>query len=144
MAEAGEAGLGDAGHPGIGRLWKPVVNVWDLDVGEAFWSALSGLPVVGRIHSGTFSVLSDPDDPVGESKWILLQQVPAGQRGVNGGTHLDFRVDDVHVAVERAAAIGAKVVTPPAPFPEREPVLEWAVLEDPFGNEFCFVRWPLR
>lgn len=132
-------------HAGIGRLWKPVVNVWDLDVGEAFWSALSGLPPGGRIHSGTFSVLCDREDHEGDSKWILLQQVPRGQRGVNSGTHLDFRVDDVQVAVDRALAIGAHLVKPPALFPdEHEPVLEWAVLEDPFGNEFCFVRWPIR
>ena len=28
---------------GIAELWKPVVNVTDLDEGERFWSALAGL-----------------------------------------------------------------------------------------------------
>jgi predicted enzyme related to lactoylglutathione lyase len=129
---------------GIGTLWKPVVNVWDLDVGERFWSALCGLPVASRIHSGTFAVLADPDDALGEGMWLLLQQVPHGQRAAHAGTHLDVRVPDVAVAVEQAVAIGATVLRDAAPFPdERDPVLEWAVLEDPFGNVFCLVRWPL-
>jgi len=33
---------------GIAKLWKPVVNVCDLDEGERFWSALTGLPPTGR------------------------------------------------------------------------------------------------
>ena len=24
-----------------------------------------------------------------------------------------------------------------------EAMLEWAVMQDPFGNEFCIIRWPL-
>ena len=24
-----------------------------------------------------------------------------------------------------------------------EAVLEWAVMQDPFGNDFCIIRWPL-
>jgi hypothetical protein len=24
-----------------------------------------------------------------------------------------------------------------------EAVLEWAVMQDPFGNDFCIIRWPV-
>jgi hypothetical protein len=27
---------------------------------------------------------------------------------------------------------------------EDEPMLEWAVMQDPFGSEFCIIRWPLE
>ena len=61
-----------------------------------------------------------------------------------GGTHLDLWVDDVAEAVRQAERIGARVVKSPAPYPDStDPSLEWAVLSDPFGNQFCFVRWPL-
>jgi hypothetical protein len=40
---------------GIAKLWKPVINVTDLDAGESFWSAVSGLSPQGR--HGQFSVL---------------------------------------------------------------------------------------
>ena len=33
---------------GIAKLWKPVVNVCDLDEGEGFWSALTGPSPTGR------------------------------------------------------------------------------------------------
>lgn len=131
---------------GIARLWKPVINVTDLDEGERFWSAVSGLDPLGRIHDGTFSVLAESEDDVDgrDGSWILLQQVPAGQRSTDAGTHLDFRVDDVADAQRRIEAIGGTVVSPAGPFPDAtNPVLEWAVLADPFDNEFCIIRWPL-
>lgn len=133
-------------EPGIARLWKPVINVTDLDEAERFWSAVSGLTPQGRIHGGTFSVLAHHEDDVDQrdGSWILLQQVPADQRSLDAGTHLDFRVVDVADAQRRIEAIGGTVVRSAGPFPDAaEPVLEWAVLEDPFGNEFCIIRWPL-
>lgn len=129
---------------GIGRLWKPVVNVTDLDEGERFWSALIGLPPTSRHGDDTgerYAVLHDPDEP----QWLLLQLVPRDQTSWIGGTHLDLRVDDVADAVRRAEEIGAVTVRAPGPYPDADtPYLEWAVMRDPFGNEFCFVRWPLQ
>ncbi len=129
---------------GIGKLWKPVVNVTDLGEGERFWSALTGLVPQSRHGDDSgerYSVLADPDDPV----WVLLQRVPPDQGSWVGGTHLDLRVDDVAEAVRRTEEIGGVTLRPPAFYPSDEaPYLEWAVMSDPFGNEFCFVRWPLR
>lgn len=128
---------------GIAKLWKPVVNVTDLDVGERFWSALTGLVPASR-HGDEggdrYSVLSDPEEPL----WMLLQRVPDDQASWIGGTHLDLRVDDVAEAVRRTEEIGGFTVTHPGLYPSgSQPYLEWAVMRDPFGNEFCLVRWPL-
>jgi predicted enzyme related to lactoylglutathione lyase len=126
---------------GIAKLWKPVVNVTDLDVGERFWSAVSGLSPMGR--HGQFSVLDSPDadDRAG---WMLLQLVPSRDDCMHGGTHLDFRVDDVTAAVVRIEQVGGTVVRAPEIYrPDGEDMLEWAVMLDPFGNQFCVIRWPL-
>ncbi len=125
---------------GIAKLWKPVINVTDLDEGERFWSAVSGLSPQGR--HGQFSVL-DADDRAEAAGWVLLQLV-AEQSGP-GGTHVDFRVDDVARAVAEIEEIGGVVVKPPGMYaPDGIDLLEWAVMKDPFGNEFCIIRWPLE
>lgn len=73
-----------------------------------------------------------------------LQLVPAGQVSTSSGTHLDFRVDDVTVAARQIEAIGGLVVRRPDFYaPDGEALLEWAVMQDPFGNDFCIIRWPL-
>ena len=128
---------------GIAQLWKPVVNVTDLDEGERFWSAVTGLSATSR-HGDDggerYSVLRDDDDPL----WMLLQLVPSDQSSWIGGTHLDLRVDDVADTVRRTEELGGVIVSPPAFYPsDEEPYLEWAVMADPFGNEFCYVKWPL-
>ena len=125
---------------GIARYWKPVINVTDLDEGEAFWSAVSGLSPQGRQASSPCWTLTNRPRAI----WILLQLVPPGQVSVNSGTHLDFRVDDVAGAVEQIEAIGGVIVRPPGIYaPDGEDLLEWAVMQDPFGNDFCIIRWPL-
>ena len=125
---------------GIAKLWKPVVNVTDLDEGERFWSAVSGLSPQER--QGDFSVL-DSDDRAEGDGWMLLQLVP--EPSGSGGTHVDFRVDDVAGAVAEIEAIGGVLVRAPGMYaPDGTDVLEWAVMQDPFGNEFCIIRYPLE
>ena len=85
-----------------------------------------------------------PTIPTRVDGWILLQLVPGGQECVHSGTHLDFRVDDVARAAGQIEAVGGTVVRPPDFYaPEGRDLLEWAVMRDPFGNEFCVIRWPL-
>ena len=133
-------------QPGIAKLWKPVVNVTDIDEGERFWSAVSGLSPQGRQGDGVsmYSVL-DSDDTTSPEPWMLLQFLPGGQPTQNSGTHLDFRVDNVADAAQRIEAIGGKVVRPPAFYNDVDgaPYLEWAIMQDPFGNDFCIIRYPL-
>lgn len=131
---------------GIAELWKPVVNVCDLDAGERFWSALTGLSPTGRHgdqNGDQYSVLEDPDGGE-DSPWLLLQLVPRDQAHWIGGTHLDLRAADVALAVRRTEAIGGAIVKAPGLYPPGDaPYVEWAIMQDPFGNQFCFVKWPL-
>ena len=41
----------------IGRVLATVINVNDLEAGEAFWSELTGLPVIGSGYAGRYSYL---------------------------------------------------------------------------------------
>lgn len=127
---------------GIAKLWKSVVNVTDLDEGERFWCAVSGLAAEGR-HGGQFSVLG-PEDETFTDPWLLLQLVPVGQTSHKSGTHLDFRVDDVAAAARQIEDVGGKTVKAPAVYEaDGAPMLEWAIMQDPFGNEFCIIRYPV-
>lgn len=125
----------------VGKLWKPVVNVTDLEAGERFWSSVCGLVPAGR--HGQFAVLDPPDGDEREP-WMLLQHVPSLDSCGDGGVHIDVRVEDVAKAVADVEALGGSVARLPEFYrPDGVDLLEWAVMRDPFGNPFCLVRWPL-
>ena len=121
----------------VGRLRRFVVDVNDLAVGEQFWSAVTGLPVTSSFREGTgqFSCLGAI-----ETGSVLLQLVPERKTALKNRAHLDIGVDDVPGAVAEVIALGGSLVRSPGLFPEHDPELEWAVVADPFGNEFCLVR----
>ena len=126
----------------VGRLRRFVVDVNDLAVGERFWSAVTGLPVKSSAWQGQFSALGSI-----ETGSVLLQLVPERKSDLKNRAHLDVGVDDVPKAVAAIVAIGGTVLKMPAVFPEHDQEVEWAVMADPFGNEFCLVRdleGPLR
>ncbi len=55
--------------------------------------------------------------------------------------HLDFTVDQVQAAIREVEDLGGELKKPASMYPSDEhPVLEWAVVLDPFGNEFCLIR----
>lgn len=118
-----------------------MVNVTDLDEGERFWSAMCGLVPASR--HGQFAVLEPADRDEGTA-WMLLQLVPdLGSCGA-GGAHIDVRVADVGTAVARIEGLGGTTVRAPGFYrPDGADLLEWAVMNDPFGNPFCVIRWPL-
>lgn len=120
----------------VGSLRAVVVDVGDLEVGERFWGAVSGMPLRFGGFEGRFSRLGKPG---GGS--ILLQLVPEAKGAPKNRVHLDFTVEDVAVAVQEVEALGGRLVQAPAMYPSDErAVLEWAVVADPFGNEFCMIR----
>lgn len=123
----------------IGKLRRMVVDVNDLAIGEAFWSAVTGLEVEfsGRTSTvqGQFSGLGKK-----ETGSILLQLVPERKTELKNRAHIDLTVEDVSRAVEEVVALGGRLLRPPGFFPEGTPEIEWAVVADPFGNEFCVIR----
>ena len=123
----------------VGTLRRIVIDVNDLAVGERFWSAVSGLPLrfsgTNDASQGQFSALGDI-----ETGSILLQLVPEAKTALKNRAHPDITVTDVARAVGEVIVLGGTLVKPPGPFPETDPELEWAVMADPFGNEFCLIR----
>lgn len=119
----------------IGTLRRFVLDVNDLEVGEQFWSTVTGLAPRFSAWQGQFSALGEM-----RTGSILLQLVPEPKSALKNRAHLDITVEHLDGAVEEVVALGGTVVKPPGPFPESDPVLEWAVMADPFGNEFCLIR----
>lgn len=53
--------------------------------------------------------------------------------------HIDITVESVDRVVEEVIALGGRVVRPKGMHPPDAPRLEWALMADPFGNEFCLI-----
>lgn len=122
------------------------VDVDDIERGIEFYRAAFDLRLERRLFDGSVAEM------VGASSKIYLLKKPAGtspSREVASArdyhrhwtpVHLDFEVDDIDTAVERAVEAGAKLEEPPHSF-------SWgrlAMLSDPFGNGFCFVQFSAR
>ena len=67
---------------------------------------------------------------------ILLQLVPEA-KAVKNRMHLDFQVEMLDAAVEACVAAGGIPLTRVAEYG-----IEWQVMADPDGNEFCLVGPP--
>ena len=116
------------------------IDVDDLERGVAFYAAAVGLTPVCRL--GDFAVeLSGAQAPV-----FLLQKAPAtpafsGAASVRDyarhwtPVHLDFLVEELEGALDRAVRAGARAESAIETYP-------WgrmALLADPFGNGFCLI-----
>ena len=129
---------------GVGTFRCVVVNVTDLAVAEAFWSEVLGLPVIRSNLAGRFSYLGQLDTRKHE---MILQLVaePKGEAEGANRCHLDITVQDVDRAVEQVTRLGGtlrkapSIYPRPGSVPEVRPSIDWAVMRDPFGNEFCLV-----
>lgn len=123
----------------IGKFRCIVMNVTDLDRGERFWTAVTGLPLrfsaVG--YPTRYSRLGDI-----RSHSILLQLVREDRPSPTNNAHLDLSVEDVDLAVQQALALGATLFREKGTYPigSPSPYLEWAVMLDPFGNKFCLIK----
>lgn len=127
---------------GIGTLKSPVVDVNDLAVAEVFYSGLTGLPVIPSVFPGRYAYLGRPEPWRAELILHLVTTVK-GQEPNRG--HVDIWVRSIDDAIPRIEAIGGSVkreptIYPwPGSFPGEVPRIDWAVMRDPFGNEFCLV-----
>jgi predicted enzyme related to lactoylglutathione lyase len=125
----------DPSAAGVGTMDNVVVDVNDLPTGEAFWSRLLGLEVRYSAWQGQFSRIGKPG-----SGSVLLQLVPEKKTGLKNRVHVDATVEALPQAMEEVVAMGGQVVRRAGAFPPKAPVLEWAVMADPFGNEFCLIQ----
>ena len=92
-----------------------------------FWSLLLDAPV-GRDEPGWATVDA-------ANVRIAFQQVPEGKASPKNRVHVDLDTDDLGRSVGHAAGIGARVLTEVI----EEGEGAFVVLQDPEGNEFCFV-----
>ncbi len=127
---------------GIGTLRTAVIDVNDLAVAEAFWSEVTGLPVIESVYPGRYSYLGQADPWQHE---LILHRVSTGKGEAANRAHVDIGVRDIDSAVPRIEAIGGRLKKPPALYPRpgsypgESVSIDWAVMQDPFGNEFCLI-----
>ena len=119
----------------VGRIRAFVIDVNDLGEGERFWSAVTGQEVRFSGWAGQFSRIGK----AGPGS-ILLQLVPEKKDGPKNRAHIDLTVEDIDRAIEEVVALGGSLVRPKGIHAPDDPQLEWAVMTDPFGNEFCLIR----
>ena len=121
------------------------IDVDDLDKGIEFYSEAIGLTVGRRLESDWVELL-------GASSPIDLLANRVGTVPVRGGSmvrdyrrhwtpvHLDFVVEDLDAAVERAKAGGALLEGGI----QQKKWGRLANMADPFGNGFCFLEFQGR
>ena len=128
---------------GIGKLRCQVIDVNDLAIAEKFWSEVTGLPVLSSVFPGRYSYLGQADPWRHE---IILHLVSTRKGPEANRSHVDIWVRDIDTAVEQIEAIGGTLKRAPSIFPRPHsyvgvpPTIDWAVMQDPFGNEFCLVN----
>jgi len=92
---------------GIGTFLATVINVNDLDVGEAFWSEVTGLPVIASSYAGRFSYLGQADPWKQE---ITLQKVDATKDDEPNRLHIDIAPEEgVDRAMARIVQLGGNI-----------------------------------
>ena len=135
-----------------------MIDVEDLEVGAAFWSEVTGIARISSAWPDRFAYLGYEDEGTWKHE-IILHRVPTAKRSDSGAvdasrrldpganrTHLDITVEDVDVAIAEIETIGGRLKYPATVYPVphayegARPLIDWAVMQDPFGNEFCLVR----
>jgi hypothetical protein len=133
-------------RPGIGTYRCTVIDVDDLQEGYRFWSAVTGLDVIGTAPDGwhgRFGYLGRRDP----WKHEFILQVRRTRKDMDANRmHIDLTPNEgTDRAIERILELGGRLKKAPSLYPrpgshgDELPELDWAVLQDPFGNEFCLV-----
>jgi predicted enzyme related to lactoylglutathione lyase len=122
------------------------VDVDDIERAIEFYRAAFGLRLGRRLFDGSVAEM------LGATSTIYLLAKPAGSltslqtssvRDYHRHwtpVHLDFEVEDIGTAVERAVAAGARLEDGPRSFKWGE----LATLSDPFGHGFCLLQFSDR
>ena len=117
------------------RIQEVVVDCAEPAVLAAFW---------GDVLQARWALLDEAWAVVDADPVLLaFQQVPEPKSSPKNRLHLDVAVDEAAAAIARALALGAHLTGTTELGPEGD---GYVVLQDPEGNEFCFVvdnggRW---
>ena len=140
----------------IGTLRCFVVDVEDIEVGVASWSEVTGIPPISSAWPDRFAYLGYEDEKTWKHE-IILHRVPTAKSdsgvvdvarrldSAANRAHMDITVEDIDAAIEQIEAIGGRLKYPATVYPvphayeDARPLIDWAVMQDPFGNEFCLV-----
>jgi len=136
----------------IGTWRCTAVNVTDFELGYRFWSAITGFEILGPEHGyhGWLGYLGTTDPP--QHHLILIHsdaapiQTEAPTHHDTNRVHIDITpTGGIDTAIPQILELGGTIKKPPSlyprpgSYPNSEPVIDWAVMQDPFGNEFCLV-----
>jgi predicted enzyme related to lactoylglutathione lyase len=121
--------MNESGHSeGVGALHAIVMDVNDLEMCGKFWSRVLGADVL--YQDERYLQIGNK----GERPTLLLQKVPERNKGKNR-VHIDLDVHDLDEAVNRVQGLGGHKLRQ-----IKEHGIEWVVMADPDGNEFCLVK----
>ena len=115
-------------HEGVGALYAIVIDVNDLDTCARFWSQVLGNDIL--YQDDRYLRLGRK----GERPTFLLQKVPEPHKEKNR-VHIDLDVPDLDAAAHRVQDLGGHKLKQ-----RSEYGIEWVVMADPDGNEFCLVK----
>jgi hypothetical protein len=137
---------------GVGTIRCVVINVTDLGLAYKFWGAVTGLDVICS-EAGWHDWLGylGTTDPWKHE--IILQRIDnspvdiqAPDHGKANQMHIDITpTNGIDQAVEEIIELGGTLKKTPSLYPrpgsrgDHRPLIDWAVMQDPFGNEFCLV-----
>ncbi len=135
----------------IGRYKSIGINVTDLEVAYAFWSEVLGwTPKRDAEWHGWLGYLDDPES----DNYLILNVTTKAPVELNPPTHHETNRAHIDIcpnegmdqAIEDILALGGTLKKPPSLYPrpgsqgDEAPAIDWAVMQDPFGNEFCIVE----
>ena len=112
----------------VGTLYAITIDVNDLETCAKFWSQVLGADILYQNES--YLRLGHK----GERPTLLLQKVPERHKEKNR-VHIDLDVADLDAAVSHVQGLGGHKLRQ-----LNEYGIEWVVMADPDGNEFCLVK----
>jgi predicted enzyme related to lactoylglutathione lyase len=115
---------------GIGTLDAFVLDVNHLETCSMFWSQVIGVDVLFQ-EENIQGLGREGEQP------LMLLQKAAEPRQRKNRAHIDINVTDLEASVKRMQELGGRQLQAHALI---EHDLEWVVMADPDGNEFCLVK----
>lgn len=112
----------------VGALYAIVIDVNDIETCGRFWLRVLGIDIL--YQNEKYLRIGRK----GERPALLLQKVPEKHREKNR-VHIDLDVPDLDEAVSRVEDLGGQKLRQLSEYG-----IEWAVMADPDGNEFCLVK----